>query len=1238
MAMGRGQVWAGTAAAAWLALAVSAVAVEPPKLAGESPRTAQRFSEAADLEDQHRWADAVEVYLRLLDDAGDDLVAADGDNRYLLPARRLAHRRIAARSELLAVYRARVEPGAKRLLEQGEAERDPQLLGQVVDQFFCSRSAETALNLLGDLACERGEFDRARQYWRRLGLSGSSRDLPYPEPTGGPALARAKCILSRLLAGERAEAIAEFAPFRKEHADAAGHLAGRDGNLVVILQGLLDAADAVRSPVRDGLAPAAVTFGGDAARNGIPRGVLPPFSPERRYPPILLPGVTSARAAARPPVRDSALTFYPVIARGQVFIADARRVLAYDLATGEVSGRFDLFDRVEDLPSWAMAEPPLNFGGDFTLTVDGDRIYARLGPPHMRPPRGESVSQLACFEWHPEQPTPEERLKQRWTLPAAKADADVVAAWEGTPVVADGRLYAAVTRIDANRAVTAIACYRAADPSTGPIWQRDVYEAAPETADRMRPHLLTLAGPTVAFCSHAGVIVGLEATTGRRAWAVRYPTRATTVSRDPVPCAFADGRLYAAPADSDRLLCLDAATGSIFWSSEPLSVAHLLGVAGGRVVCTLGGFHAGLCAFDAGTGRRLSDWGYRVAGADTMAPFGRGLLFGDRVYWPTRAAGVLELRWDGTTGYVPTVFRELPGGNLAYGDGCLAVAAADRLHVLVADADAAAPGHRVGLAPDRRHELMLWDAERLRRSGRPANEIRAVLDEAAGPEFPPARRFLALARRAEFERQTGNSERAAAVAENLSALPLLRAVAVRDGSGLIRSVERWTQKPGSGRRSSNADGGRSNFNSIDPPVPAELRLPLHQVWRLPLDRGREWSLLPSSGDCAGQVYVAGRGWLASRSTADGSDRWRTDLAFAPTWSTLVHDDLITGGDNGAARLSASDGRIVWQFRLPQLAPWFDLPGWQDPNPVPRRDHLSGFQWVGNCLVARLGDRSILALDGQTGEVSWQRLALPMAAFHPAYFADQRNVVVQSSDGRRWVFDTADGRVLQTGPAPNKPWPGPPLALGGQRLLVVEDGRLVALDRSDWEPVWAWDVRRPVNLTGEPPQTRLAGGQLLVGVPRNDCFEVERLEVSTGRPLGDAIAVGREPVHLNAMAIDRERLTVVADGELKSIDCRDGHVLSGRTLESADGWRVESAGDGLLVWTVSAAFPTEAPRPGQVFVTAKSESERQRGNELSLSPGLGPKNALRTVRVVGDQVVIVTDGEVRGYRGAKREGK
>ena len=86
------------------------------------------------------------------------------------------------------------------------AGRDRQLLEQVVDRFFCSCSADGALHLLGDLACEAGEFELARHYWHRLEPAASAQELAYPDPQGGPALARSKMILARLLAGERAAA------------------------------------------------------------------------------------------------------------------------------------------------------------------------------------------------------------------------------------------------------------------------------------------------------------------------------------------------------------------------------------------------------------------------------------------------------------------------------------------------------------------------------------------------------------------------------------------------------------------------------------------------------------------------------------------------------------------------------------------------------------------------------------------------------------------------------------------------------------------------------------------------------------------------------------------------------------------------------------------------------------------------------------------------------------------------
>jgi tetratricopeptide (TPR) repeat protein len=393
--------WMMAAVLGWCAVAARpAVAADATRLTGESQRTRQRFVEAADLEKQGRWADAVESYLRLLDEAGDDLVPDDADSQHYLPARLLVHRRLAGRRELLPPYRARVEARAQRLLEQGESQRDRQALEHVVDNFFCSRSAEAALHLLGDLACERGDFERARRYWQLLEPPAASHALAYPDSKGDVALPRGKQVLARLLAGERDEAETALRAFRKTHPNSTGYLAGRSGNLGATLQRLLDAAEVVRVPSPAGLAPAPTTFAGDATRNGVLSGLLPPFIPKPRYPPIPLPGANPSaddhRLVQRPLTRPAALAFYPVIAHGQVFVADTCRVTAYDLATGKLSGQFDVTGSDPRLAGLRDLRLPLTSDARYTVTIDGERIFARLGQPKMRADRADAASRTAA--------------------------------------------------------------------------------------------------------------------------------------------------------------------------------------------------------------------------------------------------------------------------------------------------------------------------------------------------------------------------------------------------------------------------------------------------------------------------------------------------------------------------------------------------------------------------------------------------------------------------------------------------------------------------------------------------------------------------------------------------------------------------------------------------------------------------------------------------------------------------
>src|SRR5207247_8056952 len=119
----------------------------------------------------------------------------------------------------------------------------------------------------------------------------------------------------------------------------------------------------------------------------------------------------------------------------------------------------------------------------------------------------------------------------------------------------------------------------------------------------------------------------------------------------------------------------------------------------------------------------------------------------------------------------------------------------------------------------------------------------------------------------------------------------------------------------------------------------------------------------------------------------------------------------------------------------------------------------------------------------------------------------------------------------------------------------------ALDRTTWQPAWTWELPCWPSLTGQPPLTRLVNGTLLVGIARNDGYEIERLNPATGRPVGEAIAVGREPVDLAAAACDGDLLHIVADSDLRTIDCRRNREVRRRPLEPPTHWRIQPAAGG-----------------------------------------------------------------------------
>ena len=659
-------------------------------LRGEVPQTRKRLTELEAQLRAGKGADLLDELLKLLDEAGDDLVSADG--KQFVPARRYVHRFLSQLpADALKRYQDRVEAPARKLLDAGRADRDARPLRQLLDRYFASRPGAEALNLLGELLLERGDGFGAENCWRRLTPDVVEGDFPHPTPPADLARTRAKLVLAILAQGDRTRAESLIAAIRKDHPDAAGALAGREGRYADTLAPL--AAKPIAIPSLE-VGPGSWNgLGGDADRGGHVDGRFAATLPSRPTWATDIPVDGLAqwdRYPAKPPPVGAArsVAFHPVVLGDTAYLADAGRVIAFDRATGQAHVAFDL--RREEpfaIPAGDMALPT-RFEADYALAVEGDSLYARLGAvtfgnaaPGAR--NNGRASFLVALD------TGERTLVARWKVtPPTRENAP--AFWEGCPVVAAGRVIAGFLRLEPGRPIHAAAAYDAADGRL--LWTTELSE--PVSAEpRTRQELCTVAGPNAIFCTHTGAIVALDVRTGKPAWAYRYPRltakpRGDGRHRDIGPPVAAAGRVFVAPTDSEQLLALDAETGKPLWKAGPLEVNQLAGVADGKLVAVIAGPVRGVRAFDIATGSTDAPRGWVNHDDPGLSAFGRGLLSESTFLWPTQA-GLFALRMkDGTPSRQPI---RGPHGNLAFAAGTLFVATPTQLWAYMLNPGATAP-------------------------------------------------------------------------------------------------------------------------------------------------------------------------------------------------------------------------------------------------------------------------------------------------------------------------------------------------------------------------------------------------------------------------------------------------------------------------------------------------------------------------------------------------------------------
>jgi outer membrane protein assembly factor BamB/tetratricopeptide (TPR) repeat protein len=686
---------------------------------------------AANQARDRQWSEALDLYQRVIERFGEKVArlpkgepGADASDELVLfmDGRRYCHRRIAQMPpEAREIYRNRIDPVAGRWYREGAGRRDAGPLRRVVDQAFCSSWGDDALELLGDLAFQDGRFGEALSAYAQLVPERSDDPfvLVHPDPSVDLARVAAKKWLCRT-AAEQPPSREDLAEFARRYPGATGRLAGRTGVYAKILAEAT-AGDHLEMPGQpDGRWP---TFAGSTRRTRVVPGPidvgqvqwridLEKVSTSRMNGGGMMRGTTSAQS--RP---ESFLAFHPIVLGDQVLVCDGSKVLAYNLGDrpsgsegGEARPVSPAWRHDPDGGGVVQAARPHSSIPRFTLTAVGHRIYARMGMSstlyQMGGRRGgfyadPGTSSIVALDWDTQGKLLWEIRSTTLELPHRQAGGRMQTVnFEGTPVADSRNVYVAVTDHSQQTMVYA-ACF---DAETGSRrWIRYLGTAPAEpnqfqgafnvpmwgepAPGDYRHRLLTLEGSTLYYQTNLGAVIALDAETGSTQWVATYPRQEPNrfghgSERDLNPAVVDEGRVLVAPSDSDAIFAFDSGSGRLLWKTEPIAddvkLSHVLGVAKGRLIVT----GDRVLLFDVRDGKLAAVW--PDSANKSLEGYGRGLLAGDLIYWPTRSEiQVLDQR-TGLQAGPPIRLQQAyhtRGGNLAAGDGYLIVAQEDGLVV-----------------------------------------------------------------------------------------------------------------------------------------------------------------------------------------------------------------------------------------------------------------------------------------------------------------------------------------------------------------------------------------------------------------------------------------------------------------------------------------------------------------------------------------------------------------------------
>src|SRR5690606_28232976 len=124
---------------------------------------------------------------------------------------------------------------------------------------------------------------------------------------------------------------------------------------------------------------------------------------------------------------------------------------------------------------------------------------------------------------------------------------------------------------------------------------------------------------------------------------------------------------------------------------------------------------------------------------------------------------------------------------------------------------------------------------------------------------------------------------------------------------------------------------------------------------------------------AASIFLASGPRLSPIDPAGGPAAWEADLGGEPNWVGYLEDRLIAATDDRLVALDFRQGTELWRLESAVEA------GRGPANPFARRGSrdddqdgpaLVGPRIVGGRIVGLRGDRELVAIDGESGQVEW----------------------------------------------------------------------------------------------------------------------------------------------------------------------------------------------------------------------------------------------------------------------------